>query len=184
MIEEALTGRRLADWSAAHGETDSGWISTIPLAFENVWVTVTWFPAGGGKSVPMTMVNPAGNTEYGWISRQRCAALEVEYPRVDESLYINVKPRNVAEAVLAMRNIFGKNAHGTAQLLKAAGYTSMEIADGLRNAAGYNIQDSTVAAQILKDVSFGAVEIATALKQVYSVQESQVDCADAEGRWV
>lgn len=173
VIDEVVTGRRLADWSAINGQTDSGWVNTQPLAFGNAWVTVAWIPAGGGRSVPMTIVNPAGGTDYGWISRQGCAALEVEYPRTDESLYISVNPKNVTEAVLAMRKIFGKDARSTARLLKAAGYTGVETAAGLKLAAGYNIQDSTEAAQILKDASFGSVEVASALKQVFSMDAPQ-----------
>ena len=80
-IREVLTGRLLGVWDAPNGSTDSGCFKTLPLSFPSVWVAVTFYPAGGGASIPMKILNPAGGTEYGWISNGGCAAIEVEYPR-------------------------------------------------------------------------------------------------------
>lgn len=70
----------LASWKARAGDVDSGWIKGIYLSAEEVHVVVTFYPADGGLPVVMQIVNPAPDSDYGWLARSMCHAIEVQYP--------------------------------------------------------------------------------------------------------
>lgn len=73
-------GRLLTSWEAKEGWQDSGWIYKIDTTFDEVHVDVYFVPADGGPTVQMKMWNPAPGTPHGWVSQQRCHALEVGWP--------------------------------------------------------------------------------------------------------
>ena len=73
-------GRLLYTWYAQGGWTDSGWIHNIDISFENVYVEVFYIPPDGSPPIKMRIVNPAPGTEYGWLARGQCHALEVAWP--------------------------------------------------------------------------------------------------------
>lgn len=74
------TGGDLASWYAKEGDVDSGWIGGIDISFPSVHVTVTFYPADGSWPILMEIVNPAGGTNYGWLSNGMCHAVEIQYP--------------------------------------------------------------------------------------------------------
>ena len=75
-----VSGRPLASWDAQAGWQDSGWIRNIDTSFNAVYVKVLYHPGGGESPIEMTIVNPAPGTEYGWVARGMCHALEVAWP--------------------------------------------------------------------------------------------------------
>ena len=77
---EVGTGRLLATWWAEKGWMDSGWITGIDLTWPEVWVGVFFYPYDSGPAVKMNIVNPAPDTEYGWLARGMCHSVEIEFP--------------------------------------------------------------------------------------------------------
>lgn len=75
------TNGALASWYGPDGATDSGWINGFNITHPEVHVKVLFYP-NDGKAVPvlMNIVNPAPGSSYGWLSRGRCHAIEIEYP--------------------------------------------------------------------------------------------------------
>ncbi len=73
-------GRLLATWWADTGWMDSGWVRDIDISHESVYVQVFFIKGDGSDPLEMTIVNPAPGTTYGWLTRGRCHALEVEFP--------------------------------------------------------------------------------------------------------
>ncbi len=70
-------GRLLYTWPAQEGWFDSGWVYGIDISFEDVYIEVFFLPADGGPRITMEIVNPSPGTQYGWLSRGICHALEV-----------------------------------------------------------------------------------------------------------
>lgn len=79
-IMRQTTGEDLASWFARTGDKDSGWLHGIALSFEAVHVTVTFYPANGGAAIPMQIVNHAPDTSAGWLARDMCHAIEIQFP--------------------------------------------------------------------------------------------------------
>lgn len=79
-IMRQTTGEDLVSWSARKGDKDSGWFQGITISFEAVHVTVTFYPASGGAAIPMQIVNHAPNTSAGWLARDMCHAVEIQFP--------------------------------------------------------------------------------------------------------
>ncbi len=75
-----LSGRSLASWEAQAGWQDSGWFSNLQISYEAVYVNVFYHPADGSASVTMAIHNPAPGTQYGWVARGMCHAVEVGWP--------------------------------------------------------------------------------------------------------
>lgn len=75
-----VNGRPLASWSAQSGWQDSGWIQDIEISFKAVYVNVFYQPGGSADPVQMAIWNPAPGTQYGWVARGMCHALEVGWP--------------------------------------------------------------------------------------------------------
>ena len=73
-------GRPLASWDAQAGWQDSGWITNIDASFDAVHVKVLYLAGAGAAPLEMRIVNPAPGTDYGWIARGMCHALEVAWP--------------------------------------------------------------------------------------------------------
>ncbi len=73
-------GRHLVDWVAQDGWQDSGWLRDIDISFPAVYVDVFFHPAHGGQVVKMKIVNPAPDTDGGWMARGECHAQEVGWP--------------------------------------------------------------------------------------------------------
>lgn len=78
-IVREIGGRELFRWFAAAGWEDSGWVDGIDISHPSVYVEVFFYP-GDGSVVKMKIVNPAPGTEYGWLSRGMCHAIEVAWP--------------------------------------------------------------------------------------------------------
>lgn len=78
-VVKEVGGRELASWNAADGWQDSGWIFDIDITFKSVYVEVLYYPGDGSGPIPMTILNPAPGTSYGWLSRGECHALEVAW---------------------------------------------------------------------------------------------------------
>jgi citrate lyase gamma subunit len=72
-------GRLLANWWAEDEWTDSGWFRDIDISAPAVYVQVI-FVKGDGTETNMRIVNPAPGTEYGWVARGQCHAVEVAWP--------------------------------------------------------------------------------------------------------
>ncbi len=73
-------GRELASWYADEGWQDSGWIEDIDISYPSVYVQVLFYSGPGATPVVMKMLNPAPDSEYGWLTRGACHALEVAWP--------------------------------------------------------------------------------------------------------
>jgi hypothetical protein len=80
-VVQEVSGRVLTTWWADEGWTDSGWIRDIDITFPSVYVQVFFVKGDGSEPVEMTILNPAPGTTYGWLTRGRCHALEVEWPK-------------------------------------------------------------------------------------------------------
>lgn len=78
-IMRQTTGEELVSWFARAGDVDSGWFEGIAISYDAVHVTVTFYPIHGG-SVPMQIVNHAPDTSAGWLARDTCHAVEIQYP--------------------------------------------------------------------------------------------------------
>jgi hypothetical protein len=72
-------GHLLATWWAEEGWMDSGWVRDIDISAPAVYVQVI-FVKGDGTETVMRILNPAPGTEYGWVARGQCHALEVAWP--------------------------------------------------------------------------------------------------------
>lgn len=79
-VVQETGGRLLATWWADSGWMDSGWVRDVDISHESVYVQVFFIKGDGSDPVEMTIVNPAPGTTYGWLTRGRCHALEVEFP--------------------------------------------------------------------------------------------------------
>ncbi len=79
-IVQEVGGRLLASWHAEEGWQDSGWIQEIDITYPSVFVEVFFISDYGGEPIKMHILNPAPGTEYGWLSRGICHALEVGWP--------------------------------------------------------------------------------------------------------
>ncbi len=77
---QELNGRPLVSWTAQAGWQDSGWIRNLEISFDAVYVQVIFHPADGSPDVTMAIYNPAPGTEYGWVARGMCHAVEVGWP--------------------------------------------------------------------------------------------------------
>jgi hypothetical protein len=75
-------GAVLASWHAYEGATDSGWIGDLELPKKAVWVEVVYFPGPGEAPVKLHILNPAPDTEYGWVSQGMQHAIEVAWPHM------------------------------------------------------------------------------------------------------
>ena len=78
-----LGGRYLTSWYAEDGWKDSGWIQDIDISYPSVYVEVWFTPVGGGNPLKMVILNPAPDTNLGWLTRGACHALEVAWPEVE-----------------------------------------------------------------------------------------------------
>lgn len=80
-IMKDASNSQIASWYAYTGETDSGWITDLPIAFDSVHVSVIFIPAyGGGSPIQMVIVNPVGGMNVSWLTRGLCHAVEIQYP--------------------------------------------------------------------------------------------------------
>lgn len=75
-----VNGHSLTSWEAKAGWQDSGWIHDLDISYEAVYVNVLYHPADGSDPITMAIYNPAPGTEYGWVARGMCHALEVGWP--------------------------------------------------------------------------------------------------------
>lgn len=74
------SGRFLTSWDAKAGWQDSDWIRDVEISFEAVYVKVLYHAGAGAAPVEMRIVNPAPGTEFGWVARGMCHAVEVAWP--------------------------------------------------------------------------------------------------------
>lgn len=79
-VVQEIGGRLLATWEADNGWKDSDWIFEIDITHPSVYVEVLYYSGPDATPVRMKMLNPAPGTEYGWLSRGQCHALEVAWP--------------------------------------------------------------------------------------------------------
>ena len=73
-------GNLVTSWEAQTGDKDSGEIPGLAITRPSVHVTVTFFPADGSAPIKMEIVNPAGGTSFGWLAREMCHSVEIQYP--------------------------------------------------------------------------------------------------------
>lgn len=81
---QEVGGRVLATWWAEEGWMDSGWIFDIDITFPSVYVQVFFVKGDGSEPIEMVILNPAPGTNYGWLTRGRCHALEVAWPDLEQ----------------------------------------------------------------------------------------------------
>ncbi len=79
-VVQETGGRVLATWWADEGWMDSGWVYDVDISYHSVYVQVFFVKGDGSDPVEMTILNPAPGTNYGWMTRGRCHALEVAFP--------------------------------------------------------------------------------------------------------
>lgn len=79
-VVQETGGRVLATWWAEEGWMDSGWIRDIDISHPSVHVQVFFVKGDGSPPIEMTILNPAPDSTYGWLTRGRCHALEVAWP--------------------------------------------------------------------------------------------------------
>lgn len=79
-IVQEVGGRFLVGWEADDGWRDSGWFYDIDITFDAVYAEVLYYHGPGAVPVRMAIMNPAPGTNYGWLSRGMCHALEVGWP--------------------------------------------------------------------------------------------------------
>jgi hypothetical protein len=79
-IVREIGGAEFAWWYALEGWNDSGWFTDIDIPYPAVYVEVFYYPGPDTTPVKMKIVNPAPGTEYGWLSRGMCHAIEVAWP--------------------------------------------------------------------------------------------------------
>ncbi len=79
-VVQEVGGRVLASWYAEEGWQDSGWIKDIDITFPSVYVQVLYYSGPGADPIVMRILNPAPDSEYGWLGRGMCHALEVGWP--------------------------------------------------------------------------------------------------------
>lgn len=73
-------GAEVASWYALDGWQDSGWISDLELAKEDVWVQVVYYPGPDTEGTVLTILNHVPDEEYGWLGMGQAHALEVAWP--------------------------------------------------------------------------------------------------------
>lgn len=79
-VVQEVGGRFLTGWEADEGWKDSGWIYDLDITFKAVWVEVLYYQGPGAEPVRLGIWNPAPDSEYGWLGRGMCHALEVGWP--------------------------------------------------------------------------------------------------------
>lgn len=79
-IAQEVGGHFLASWEADNGWKDSGWFYDIDITFQAVYVDVLYYHGPGAEPVRLRMLNPAPDTDSGWVARGMCHALEVGWP--------------------------------------------------------------------------------------------------------
>ena len=79
-VVQETGGAVLATWWADEGWMDSDWITDIDISHPSVYVQVFFVKGDGSPPVEMTILNPAPGTNYGWLARGKCHALEVAWP--------------------------------------------------------------------------------------------------------
>ena len=75
-----LWGHEVVRWPARDGWLDSGWLHDLPISRDVVHVQAFFYPATGGGPLLLEIVNPAPNTNYGWLQNGVCHAIEVQFP--------------------------------------------------------------------------------------------------------
>lgn len=80
-VVQEVGGRKLVEWYAEEGWTDSGWFRDIDITHENVYVIVVYYSGPDADPIVMDIVNPAPGTPYGWLSWGVCHAIEVAWPQ-------------------------------------------------------------------------------------------------------
>lgn len=79
-VAQEVGGRYLAAWEADDGWKDSGWFYDIDITFPAVYAQVLYYHGPDVEPVYLKIVNPAPDTDYGWLARGQCHALEVAWP--------------------------------------------------------------------------------------------------------
>jgi hypothetical protein len=75
-----LSGHEVVRWSARDGWLDSGWLRDLPISRYVVHVQAFFYPATGGGPLLLEIVNPAPNSNYGWLQNGVCHSIEVQFP--------------------------------------------------------------------------------------------------------
>lgn len=79
-VVQEVGGAVLTTWYAEAGWQDSGWITGIDIPYPAVYIRVLFYSGPDVEPVVMRILNPAPDTEYGWMARGMCHALEVGWP--------------------------------------------------------------------------------------------------------
>ncbi len=79
-VVQEVGGRVYVEWYAMDGWQDSGWFQDLDITYPSVYVQVLYYSGPGAEPVVMKILNPAPGTEYGWLGRGMCHAIEVGWP--------------------------------------------------------------------------------------------------------
>ncbi len=79
-VVQEVGGRVYVEWYALDGWQDSGWFQDLDITYPSVYVQVLYYSGPDAEPVVMKILNPAPGTEYGWLGRGMCHALEVGWP--------------------------------------------------------------------------------------------------------
>lgn len=78
-VVQEVGGRHLVSWEAREGWQDSGWFYDLDITFSAVYVQVLYYQGPDAEPVYMKIINPAPDSEHGWLARGQCHALEVAW---------------------------------------------------------------------------------------------------------
>jgi hypothetical protein len=78
-VVQEVGGKVLATWWAEETWMDSGEVYDIDITFPAVYVEVFFIKGDGSPPYKMKILNPAPDTEFGWLARGKCHALEVSW---------------------------------------------------------------------------------------------------------
>jgi len=122
MVE--VTGSFVTSWQAQAGDTDSDWINGLAITFPSVHVNVTFVPADGSAAIPMEIVNYAPGSTAGWLTRDVCHAIEIQYPAPA------MLPVTGSSTATAIGQVIGVVLLAVALMLIAAGLWPIETSEG------------------------------------------------------
>lgn len=73
-------GAEVASWYMIDGWQDSGWVDDLAIKGETELVQVFYYPGPGVQPTVLKILNPAPDTEMGWLGKGMAHALQVAWP--------------------------------------------------------------------------------------------------------
>ena len=75
-------GAEVASWYMLDGWQDSGWADDLEIKSDTELVQVLYYPGPGTQPTYLKILNPAPDTEMGWLGKGKAHALQVAWPDV------------------------------------------------------------------------------------------------------